>query len=97
MAAPANYTMRVSAAQMVGEMQALLAEHGAARIAVDYDGGASAALGFVLRTPHGQRTFALPVNVDAMHRLLLAEEDAVRLKSGTKVERASRAQAGRFA
>ncbi|WP_181273582.1 hypothetical protein [Brevibacterium oceani] len=98
MAAPVNYTTRIDAAQTVAEMQALLAKHGARRIAVDYDGsGVPSSLDFMLDTPHGQRGFSLPANVDRMERLLAAEEKAGRLKSGSRAERTSRAQAERVA
>lgn len=97
MAAPVNYTTRISAAKTVAEMQALLAGHGAASIAVDYDQGSPSALHFMLNTPHGQRSFSLPVDVSAMERLLVAEDRAGRLKSGSKAERSSRAQAERVA
>lgn len=74
MAAPVNYTTRIEAAQTVTEMQALLAKHGARRIAVDYDGsGVPSSLDFMLETPHGQRGFSLPANVDRMEQLLAAE------------------------
>lgn len=98
MAAPVNYTTRISAAQTVAEMQALLAEHGARRIAVDYDdSGVPSALDFVLSTPHGQRGFLLPADVERMQALLVDEDRAGRLKSGSKAERTSRAQAERVA
>jgi hypothetical protein len=97
MAAPVNYSTRIEASKTVGEMQALLAAHGASRIAVDYDGGGPVALHFMLTTPHGQRSFALPVNVEAMERLLVREDRAGRLKSGSKADRTSRAQAERVA
>ena len=98
MAAPVNYTTKISAAQTVAEMQALLAQHGARRISVDYDAsGVPRSLDFVLGTPHSQRAFSLPASVDRMQRLLAAEDTAGRLKSGSKAERTSRAQAERVA
>lgn len=98
MAVPVNYTTKISAAQTVAEMQALLAAHGARRISVDYDAsGVPSALDFVLETPHGQRGFSLPASVDRMEALLRSEEKAGRLKSGSKAERTSRAQAERVA
>lgn len=97
MVAPLNYSTKIAASKTVGEMQALLADHGAARISVDYDGGAPCALHFMLLTPHGQRSFSLPVNVAAMEALLVAEDRAGRLRSGSKAERVSRAQAERVA
>ena len=98
MAAPVNYTTKISAAQTVAEMQALLAGHGARRISVDYDAsGVPSALDFVLETPHGARGFSLPAGVDRMERLLHKEDAAGRLKSGSRAERTSRAQAERVA
>ena len=98
MAAPVNYTTQISAAQTVAEMQTLLAAHGARRISVDYDtSGVPSALDFVLATPHGQRGFSLPVDVNRMERLLVIEDQAGRLKSGSKAARTSRAQAERVA
>lgn len=76
-----NYTTKIPATKTIGEVQELLAKHGANRISVDYEDGRPAGLTFVLPTPHGLRFFTLPVDVTAMHRLLLAEDDAGRLRS----------------
>ena len=98
MAAPVNYSTKISAAQTVAEMQALLAQHGARRISVDYDAsGVPSSLDFLLATPHGQRGFSLPASVDRMQALLQKEDAAGRLKSGSRAERTSRAQAERVA
>ena len=102
MAAPVNYTTKIAAAQTVAEMQALLAEHGARRISVDYETNEEGAavpssLDLVLETPHGPRGFSLPADAGRMQRLLQAEDRAGRLKSGSKAERTSRAQAERVA
>lgn len=92
-----NYTTSIPAAKTVNEMQAALVQAGAGRISVDYEAGTPAALSFMLDTPHGPRHFTLPVNVDAMHRLLVAEDKAGRIKSGAKAIRSSRDQAERVA
>lgn len=92
-----NYTTSIAATKTVGEMQTALAQAGASRIAVDYDDGSPVALSFMLSTPHGPRHFTLPVNVDAMHRLLVSEDNAGRIRSGSKATRSSRAQAERVA
>lgn len=92
-----NYTTSIAATKTVGEMQAALAASGANRISVDYADGAPSALSFMLVTPHGPRHFTLPVNVEAMHRLLVAEDKAGRIKSGAKATRSSRQQAERVA
>jgi hypothetical protein len=85
---PLNYTTTIPAAQTVGECQATLAAAGAASVAVHYDDGQPAGLSFSLKTPHGQRNFTLPVNVDGAQRVLAkAERDgqfaAARKRAGT--------------
>lgn len=98
MAAPVNYTTKIDATQTVAEMQALLARHGARRIAVDYGPrGVPSSLDFGLETPHGLRSFSIPVDAERMQRLLQAEEKAGRLKTGSKYERTSLEQAERVA
>lgn len=92
-----NYTTSIAATKTVGEMQTALAQAGASRIAVDYEDGSPSALSFMLVTPHGPRHFTLPVNVDAMHRLLVAEDKAGRIRSGSKATRSNREQAERVA
>ena len=92
-----NYTTSIAASKTLGEMQALLANHGANRIAVDYEDKVPTGLSFFLMTAHGARGFTLPVNVDAMHRLLISQERAGKLRSGSKATRTSREQAERVA
>ena len=77
-----NYTTQIAAAKTVGEVQQLLAKHGASRIAIDYADGGPTGVTFALTTPHGPRLFTLPVDVDAMHRLLVSELRAGRLRGG---------------
>lgn len=93
-----NYTTQIAASKTIGEVQALLAKHGAVRIAIDYADGAPSGLTFALTTPHGPRLFTLPVDVDAMHRLLIAESRAGRLRGGkSRSIMESRGQAERVA
>lgn len=97
MPAPVNYTTQISALKTVGEMQQMLSSHGAQRIAIDYENGCPSALSFALTTPDGLRVFAMPVNIEAMHRLLKKKEDQGLLKSGSRATRTSREQAERVA
>lgn len=92
-----NYTTTIAASKTVGEMQAMLARHGAAAVSVTYEDGSPVGLSFLLRTPHGERHFSLPVDVAAMHRLLVTQDKAGQLRSGRKAERSSAAQAERVA
>lgn len=92
-----NYSTKIAATKTVGEMQTALAKAGASRITVDYDEASPSALSFMLVTPHGPRHFTLPVNVEAMRALLISEDRAGRIRSGTRAERTSREQAERVA
>lgn len=64
---------------------------------MDYEDGRASGLTFALATPHGPRLFSLPVNVDAMQRLLTAEHKAKRLNSLSLAVATSREQAERVA
>lgn len=79
-----NYTTTIPASRTVGECQALLARAGAASVAVHYDGGAPSGLTFLLRTPHGDRQFTLPVNVGAVQQLLDRQERAGQIRKGAR-------------
>lgn len=65
-----NYTTKIPVTKTVGEVQDLLVKHGASRIAVDYSDGQPTGITFAVTTVHGPRLFTLPVDVDAMQRLL---------------------------
>lgn len=97
MAAPVNYSTSIAASKTVAEMQTMLAEHGAQRIAVDYDNGRASSLTFSLMTQHGMRLFTLPVSIDKMHGLLLRKDNNGELRSGSRAMRTSREQAERVA
>lgn len=75
---PLNYTTTVAVEQTVGECHKILAGAGASAVSVEYDDGHPSGLWFRLDTPHGRRNFALPVDVEAMRRVLVkAEEDGL--------------------
>ena len=63
-----NYTTRISAFQSIGEIQGALAQHGAAKIMVDYVDGKPTGISFGLATPAGMRGFVLPAAVDGTLR-----------------------------
>lgn len=65
-----NYTTKIPLAKTLGEVQSLLVKHGANRIAIDYTDGQPTGVTFAITTVHGPRLFTLPVDVDAMQRLL---------------------------
>ena len=97
MKAMLNYSTSVGATRTVSEMQTMLAAHGAASIKIGYASGKPVGIDFEVETPHGFRAFSLPVNVDTMHAVLLSQDKAGLLKTGTKAGRSSREQAERVA
>jgi len=67
----ANYTTTVSAARTVAEIQDILAKHGAKEILSNYsDDGIIESLSFIVSTSHGNLGFHLPVNPDAVQKIL---------------------------
>lgn len=76
-----NYTTQVAAGKTIGEIQALLAKHGASAVATRYDNGRAVGVSFGLVTPHGERHFTLPVDVPAMLRLLQRQRISPRYRT----------------
>jgi hypothetical protein len=62
----------VAASRTIGECQEILANAGAAAVAVLYENREPCGLSFRIATPRGLRDFCLPVNVDGVHELLTA-------------------------
>lgn len=97
MAAVLNYTTKINVHKTVAEMQKMLADQGAARVGVEYADGRPVGVSFGLDTPHGPRSFTLPVNAAAMQALLIAKDRAGELRSGSRADRTSLEQAERVA
>lgn len=81
MTGPLNYTTAIPVAKTVGEVQHLLAAAGADAVMVRYTERQPTAVSFALRTPHGDRQFTLPINVDGVHRLLVERHRSGRIKA----------------
>lgn len=80
---PLNYTTSVEADKTAAECVAILARHGANRVAIDYDRERQPdGLSFEIDTPWGRRQYALPVSAAKAQKAL---ERAYR--EGRKVER----------
>ena len=61
-----NYTTEIDAFRSIGEIQGILASHGATKIMVDYESGQPVGVTFAVDTEHGVRGFSLPANVDGV-------------------------------
>jgi hypothetical protein len=89
-----NYSTGVASSVTAAEMSKLLSAHGASRVTVVFEPGASGrhiGLEFTLPTPHGPRVFALPIDVDAVHRLLEKQAKGKVIRKGfSNAEQAER-------
>lgn len=97
MATVENYTTKIAAAKTASEIQELLAVHGVNKIMIEYRDARPTSVAFEAQTEFGPRSFALPVDVDAMHQLLIAEKRAGRLPGISEPVARDRAQAERVA
>lgn len=71
------YTTQIAASKTVGEIIGMLASHGARSVTTDYDGqGNPVAILFAIHTPHGERSFRLPMNGEAIWRVMVAQNRA---------------------
>jgi hypothetical protein len=68
-----NYTTTIAAEKTAAEIGTILAKGGAASVSTMFDAGKPVGIGFSLRTPHGDRHFELPVNVEGVQRALKAD------------------------
>lgn len=67
----ANYTTSVDALKSVGEIQGILVGHGARSILINYAKDKTIeSLSFLVETRHGEIHFRLPVNADAVLKVL---------------------------
>jgi hypothetical protein len=86
-----NYSTSVAASRTSSEMSALLSKHGASRVTVVFVDGRQAGLEFTLVTPHGPREFALPIDVEAVLRLLTKQASGGTIRKGfSNIEQAER-------
>jgi hypothetical protein len=90
---PLNYTTTIAASKTAGECIAMLAEHGADKIAMSYAAKQPVGLTFSIETVHGPRQFSLPVNAEGVFRALAKANRAgnipARFASREQAERVS--------
>lgn len=97
MALVENYTTKISATKTAAEIQELLSAHGVRRMMIEFVNQAPSAITFEADTDLGPQPFRLPVDVDAMFALMIAEKKAGRLPGLTVAQAQDRAQAERVA
>lgn len=79
--APLNYTTTIAADKTAMECVTMLGRAGARSVAIHWEGGEPEGLSFVLRTPHGEKAFTLPVNVQGVQKMLAEANARGRLRS----------------
>ena len=91
-----NYTTSIPASRTVAEIQEILVKHGARSLLMDYlKDGSISALTFIIPTTKGDLHFKLPVNTDAVFKVL--QSNHPRVKDRPLYADKDRAQAGRVA
>lgn len=65
-----NYTTQIDVHKTLGEIQGLLAKAKARRISIDYENGEPVGVSFVIETPIGLQPFRLPMNGEAVFKVL---------------------------
>ena len=70
-----NYTTKVDVYETIGTIEGKLAKIGARKILKEYnDDGDIIALSFMVNSPVGSQAIKLPVNVDAVHQVLVRQK-----------------------
>ncbi len=86
-----NYTTTVAAEKTIGEIQKRLADFGAQRIAIDYQDSRPSAVSFSLSHPEwGISLFSLPIDAEAMQRVLVRQLQIRKPSKATSLEQAER-------
>ena len=81
-----NYSTTISAVQTVGEIQGILAAHGAKSVMMNYDERREPnAVMFIVETPLGDRLFKLPANIDEFQKVLQSQKVKCDREQATKV------------
>lgn len=70
-----NYTTKIPAVQTVGEIQGILAAHGARKVMMDYsEAGKVASVAFAMETPGGMRGFTLAARPEGIKSALRKQQ-----------------------
>lgn len=73
-----NYTTQIEAIKTVGQIHGILAAHGARSIMTNYDDQRQIeSLSFEVETPHGFAHIRLPVNPDAVLRVMMRSDSRI--------------------
>lgn len=82
-----NYTTSVAPTRTAMQMSVLLAKHGAAAVATTLVNGKPVGLAFKIDTPYGSREFSMPVDTDAVFKVLGRQQIERKYKTREHAER----------
>lgn len=83
-----NYTTSIEASKTVMEIQKVLVTHGAKSILTNYDAnGIIESLSFLVNTPQGEVGIKLPVNPDAVLKVMAKQHIPCRLQTKSQAVR----------
>ena len=87
-----DYSTKIPAERTAGDIVSVLARKRAVAILMDYDGeGQVVGISWKVKTPHGDLPFTLPINVEAVHKVLKKQHQARQVPiSATSIEQARR-------
>lgn len=71
-----NYTTTIAPSKTVGEIQAILAKHGATNVMIDYAGGEPVAIAFTIPFQQDFLSFRLPSNAEGVYQALKKDPKA---------------------
>ena len=71
-------TTLVAPDKTASEIEEMLRKHGCDKVAKEYESGRIKAIFFQINTVQGNMPFTLPVNVNAVYTLMLAQKQAMR-------------------
>lgn len=89
-----NYTTQIDVHKTLGEIQGMLARSKARSITIEYDAGEPSAVAFAAETPLGLLPFRLPMNRDAILKVLSQQRDTGRIRAARFVTKEQAARVG---
>ena len=82
-----NYTTQIEASKTVGQIHGILVAHGARAILTNYDSqGQIESLSFEVETPHGIANISLPIDPEAVLRVMMRSDSHVPRRLVTRAQ-----------
>lgn len=82
-----NYSTKIEAGKTASEIQEILGTHGAKAVLINYKDGLIDSLSFQVETPQGDIGFRLPIDPDAVLKILQRQQALGKLRHGGEPDR----------